>query len=149
MSEQRLIDGEKLFGLIAGHSYYRGDDILSRIACMEEGREIGESIKDVDPEDLLVVRNLREKLSRYEKAEREGRLAFLNEPMIPTVRSDDPMDTDVYCPACGHDLSGGWEESPADEYRRMYQCPKCGQSINDMDCISKEEAEAALKERET
>lgn len=94
------------------------------------------------------IKELREKLARYEQAEKEGRLAFLDEPMIPTVRSDDPMDFDVYCPACGYDLSGGWNESPADEYHRMYQCPNCGQSVNDMACISREAAEAILKERD-
>jgi hypothetical protein len=36
------IDGDKLFSKIAGHSDYHGDSILSAIACMMEGKEIGD-----------------------------------------------------------------------------------------------------------
>lgn len=147
----RLFDADEIIRNVDGLEV-EGGSLRARGIARKVINHIADWLREqptIDPETLPIVRELREKLSRYEKAEQEGRLAFLNEPMIPTVRSDDPMDTDVYCPACGHDLSGGWEESPADEYRRMYQCPKCGQSINDMDCISKEEAEAALKERGT
>ena len=34
----RYIDGDELFRRIAGHSYYSGDDILTRICLMQEGK---------------------------------------------------------------------------------------------------------------
>lgn len=65
---------------------------------------------------------------------------MLSEPMKPMVYKAN--DTDVYCPACGKTLSGGWLMSDADDYRKVCQCPRCGQAIDDQKC---ESAEAALK----
>lgn len=48
-----------------------------------------DSSPTINPEDLTIVKELREKLARYEQAEKEGRLCFLNEPMMPTFRSGD------------------------------------------------------------
>lgn len=57
------------------------------------------------------------------------RIAVLDEPMQPLIASDDPADSDVYCPSCHNTVSGGWlEEHP--ENRPVYQCPHCGQAIN-------------------
>ena len=42
-----LIDGQKLYNSIAGHSYYSGDKILTRIVCMQQGQEID---KNIEPE---------------------------------------------------------------------------------------------------
>lgn len=46
----RLIDADKLGKLIAGHSNYSGDKILSVIYCMAEGKEIDHSITPLDEE---------------------------------------------------------------------------------------------------
>lgn len=57
------------------------------------------------------------------------RIAVLDEPMLPLIKDTDPMGSDVYCPMCKENLSGGWPlEHPID--RPMYQCPYCGQAIN-------------------
>lgn len=57
------------------------------------------------------------------------RIAVLDEPMLPLIESNDPADSDVYCPSCHNTVSGGWpEEHPED--RIIYQCPHCGQAIN-------------------
>ena len=80
------------------------------------------------------------RLRELAQADREGRCVVLSDPMKPMVCK--PNDTDVYCPACGKTLSGGWPLSDADDLRKLCQCPNCGQSIDDTKC---EEAEAALR----
>lgn len=75
------------------------------------------------------------------EADKNGRLAILSEPMKPIVFK--PNDTDVYCPKCGTTLSGGWELSDADDGRKMVQCPKCGQPIDDTKCEPASEAALA------
>lgn len=85
-----------------------------------------------------------EELAALVKAQDEGRLVVLPEPMMPMVMGDEPEDTDVYCPRCGHDLSGGWHEEHPEEWK-LCQCPNCGQSINDGLVVTRAEAEAALK----
>lgn len=79
------------------------------------------------------------------KAKAEGRLVVLSTPMIPLVQSDDLMDSDVYCPACGKTLSGGWPDYHPDQEWTMCQCFHCGQSIDDTKVVTKEEAEQALR----
>lgn len=37
---KKYIDGDLLFSKIAGHSDYHGDNILSAISCLQEGKEI-------------------------------------------------------------------------------------------------------------
>lgn len=59
----------------------------------------------------------------------QERIAVLDEPMLPLLTSDDPMDTDVYCPNCRNTVSGGWPLEH-DEELALYQCPHCGQSVN-------------------
>ena len=81
-----------------------------------------------------------DRLKKLVQADREGRCAVLSEPMKPMVFKLN--DTDVYCPNCGQTLSGGWPLSDADDYRKLCQCPKCGQSIDDTKC---KEAETALE----
>lgn len=49
----RYIDGDELFRRIAGHSYYSGDDILTRICLMQEGKLPKK--KDVEPADVRRV----------------------------------------------------------------------------------------------
>ena len=48
-----LIDGNELFKCIAGHSYYSGDDILTRISLMQEGKLPKK--KDIEPADVRPV----------------------------------------------------------------------------------------------
>jgi hypothetical protein len=78
------------------------------------------------------------------QANAEGRLVVLSTPMIPLVASDDPMDSDVYCPACGVSVSGGWPDYYPDLEWKMCQCPHCGQSVDDTKVITREAAEKAL-----
>lgn len=89
-----------------------------------------------------------EEVAALLKAESEGRLVVLSEPMIPLVCSDDMTDSDVYCPKCGETLSGGWEKADADCSLKLFQCFHCGQSIDDSRAITREAAEAALAEME-
>lgn len=83
------------------------------------------------------------RLRELVQADKEGRCVVLSTPMRSMVYK--PNDTDVYCPRCGETLSGGWPLSDADDCRKLYQCPKCGQSIDDTKC---EAAEKAVKEME-
>lgn len=91
------------------------------------------AIEDIlgDDYDLSRLRDL-------VQADRDGRCVVLSEPMVPMVQR--PGDTDVYCPNCGNTLSGGWTLSEADDYRKMCQCPNCGQAIDDTKCEFSEEA---------
>lgn len=88
------------------------------------------------PDDNYNLSRLRE----LAQADKDGRCVVLSEPMKPMVYK--PGDSDVYCPNCGETLSGKWILSDADDYRKLCQCPKCGQSIDDTKC---EAAETALK----
>ena len=45
---KKYIDGNELFRRIAGHSYYKGDDILARISLMQEGKSQNEDVKPAD-----------------------------------------------------------------------------------------------------
>lgn len=49
----RDIDGNELFRRIAGHSYYKGDDILTRISLMQEGKSPKK--KDIEPANVRPV----------------------------------------------------------------------------------------------
>ena len=85
-----------------------------------------------------------EEIQALAQAKAEGRLVVLSTPMIPLVEPDDPMDSDVYCPACGVSVSGGWPDYHPDLEWKMCQCPHCGQSIDDTKTITREAAEKAL-----
>lgn len=107
-----------------GDTEYSGKDV-DRIAAIEN--ILG------DDYDLGRLRELVE-------ADQEGRCAILSAPMKPMVQK--PNDTDVYCPRCGETLSGGWPCPEYEDYRKMCQCPNCGESIDDNKV---ELQEAALK----
>lgn len=96
-------------------------DVIDRLAAIED--ILG------DDYDLDRLRELVE-------ADREGRCVVLSEPMKPMVCK--PNESDVFCPNCGETLSGGWPQSDADDHRKMCQCPKCGQSIDDETCVVEE-----------
>ena len=83
-------------------------------------------------EDILGDNYDLDRLRDLVQADRNGRCAVLDEPMLPMVQP--PGDTDVYCPNCGNTLSGGWPLSDAADYRKMCQCPHCGQAIDDTKC---------------
>ena len=89
-------------------------------------------------EDILGDNYDLDHLRKLVRADREGRCVVLSEPMSPMVQI--PGDTDVYCPNCAQTLSGGWPLSDIGDYRKMCQCPNCGQSIDDTKCEFSEEA---------
>lgn len=64
---------------------------------------------------------------------------------FPVVLSEDENNSDVYCPFCNTDLSGhyygGDYESPA-----IVPCFECGTWLDGTKAITKEQAEAMLKE---
>lgn len=95
-------------------------------AYFEAVNRLGE-IEDILGDDYDLSR-----LRELVQADRDGRCVVLSEPMVPMVQR--PGDTDVYCPNCGNTLSGGWTLSEADDYRKMCQCPNCGQAIDDTKC---------------
>jgi len=79
-------------------------------------------------EDILGDNYNLDRLREIVKADREKRCAILKKPMKPLVYKS--VGSDVYCPNCDEDLSGGWELAEPDDERRMFQCPRCGQSID-------------------
>lgn len=70
-----------------------------------------------------------DRVAELVEADKAGRCVILSEAMKPMICK--PGSTDVYCPKCGNTLSGGWPLSDADDWRKLCQCPKCGQSIDD------------------
>ncbi len=83
MSEQRLIDANELKICYTGTNGY--DDKASYASI----RKMIDSRQTIDPETLPIVQELREKLSRYEQAEQEGRLLILSEEdWTWTIRGD-------------------------------------------------------------
>ena len=101
-------------------------------AFFEAVNRLGE-IEDILGDDYDLDR-----LRELVQADRDGRCVVLSEPMSPMVQI--PGDTDVYCPNCAQTLSGGWPLSDIGDYRKMCQCPNCGQSIDDTKCEFAEEA---------
>lgn len=108
----------------------------------EEGycsqRRVWERLKSI--ENILGDDYYLGRLRELVEADQEGRCAILSAPMKPMVQK--PNDTDVYCPRCGETLSGGWPCPEYEDYRKMCQCPNCGESIDDNKV---ELQEAALK----
>lgn len=92
-----------------------------------------EKIEDILGEDYDLSR-----LRELVQADREGRCVVLSEPMVPMVQITG--DTDVYCPTCEQNISGGWPLSDAGDYSKLCQCPHCGQAIDDTKCEVVEEA---------
>lgn len=86
-------------------------------------------------EDILGDEYDLDRLRELVQADWEGRCTVLSEPMKPMAYK--PGDTDLYCPNCGETLSGGWPMSDADDYRKLCQCPHCGQAIDDTKCVVK------------
>ncbi|MDY2656406.1 MAG: hypothetical protein SOV75_05255 [Candidatus Limiplasma sp.] len=119
--------------LLGGHNiaYASGDDCFDVWSVPKKfmGNAIDRLayIEDIlgDNYDLSRLRDL-------VQADRDGRCVVLSEPMSPMVQI--PGDTDVYCPNCAQTLSGGWPLSDAGDYRKMCQCPNCGQAIDDTKC---------------
>ena len=96
---KREIDGNELFKRIAGHSYYKGDDILARISFMQEGKL---PKKDIKPADVRpVVR---------EKWEDETDYIFnlpaqrVHCPACKSYAYFFPITTKNFCPNCGADM---------------------------------------------
>lgn len=52
----KYIDGDKLFSKIAGHSFYHGDDILTAISIMQEGKEYNKNIPYADVKPIIHAR---------------------------------------------------------------------------------------------
>ena len=48
-----VIEADKFASKIAGHSYYHGDKILTRLYCLKEGQEIEESIEPADVTEVV------------------------------------------------------------------------------------------------
>ena len=101
-------------------------------AFFEAVNRLGE-IEDILGDDYDLSR-----LRELVQADRDGRCVVLSEPMVPMVQITG--DTDVYCPTCEQNISGGWPLSDAGDYRKLCQCPHCGQAIDDTKCEVVEEA---------
>lgn len=132
-------------------------DASDRLAAYEDTGLVPEEINTLQSYKLL-DKHERGKLFEYQnlgctidrlrelaKADKDGRLVVLDEPIRPLVWGDKERDT-VLCPRCLCDLMGGFEFAPSSE-TMMFQCPHCGQPIASDKAITMEEAEAACAER--
>jgi len=48
---KRYIHIDNIYGLISGHSNYHGDDILSALTCIAEGKDVTKPITPLNEED--------------------------------------------------------------------------------------------------
>lgn len=86
------------------------------------------------------------RICRLAQAEKDGRLVVLDEKRKPLIWGDDAHNT-ILCPNCSHDLMGGFPEGESCE-TPIYQCPYCGQLIDDEKAVTRQEAEEALRKEE-
>lgn len=121
--EDTGLEPEDVRGLCEMDSRARMADLLR----LEEYQELGS------------IDHLRE----LAQAEQGGRLVVLDSPRLPLIWGDDNRDT-VLCPNCKHDLMGGFSAEGNCEMH-MYQCPYCGQPIDEAKALPREEAEASLE----
>lgn len=97
---KKEIDGNELFKRIAGHSYYKGDDILTRISLMQEGKLLKE--KDIKPVDARPVVKARwEDETGYIFSEPAQRVYC---PVCKSYAYFTPMTVKNFCPSCGADM---------------------------------------------
>lgn len=87
---KREIDGDELFKRIAGHSYYLGDDILTRISLMQEGKLPKK--KDVRPADVVEVVRCKDCVHRPIVQDASMRYGF------GITGPEENGDTDFTCP---------------------------------------------------
>ena len=93
---------EDVFKLVAGHSVYSGDSILSAFTCLSEGKDV-KPIKPIYPERL------------HEKWKKIGEKYYnwSNHDTIRCIRckfeKDIPSGCHMpnYCEFCGADMRGG------------------------------------------
>lgn len=109
------------------------------IMGLKDGHCLGCSV----PVVLNELRHIQDLLD----AEKEGRLVVLDEKRKPLIWGDDEHDT-VLCPNCRHDLMGGFPEGESCE-TPIYQCPFCGQLIDNEKAVTRQEAEEAMGKETT
>lgn len=63
---------------------------------------------------------------------------------LPCERDRNPMNTDVYCPYCGTNISGCYPNCEID----IVPCIECGTLLDITKSVIREDAETALMERE-
>ena len=159
---KRLEDGQAVFhecngtcGTCDGANCYCIGPMVDRLAAYEDTGLEPEEINDMALEvaTLKTIESMYDGLGNPDhlrdllKAEQDGQLVLLDEPMRPLVWGDKDHDT-ILCPRCLCDLMGGFEYAPSCE-TMMFQCPHCGQPIKSDKAIDMEqsEAEAALAQK--
>ena len=150
-----LVFPNELIGVMMTPSNETMCQILTRLAAYEDTGLEPEEINDMALEvaTLKTIESMYDGLGNPDhlrdllKAEQDGRLVVLDEPMRPLVWGDKEHDT-ILCPRCLCDLMGGFEFAPSCE-TMMFQCPHCGQPIKSDKAIDMEqsEAEAALAQK--
>lgn len=129
MSEQRLVDANAI-------ELHRVTHDMGGYADLDDVEEYIGSLPPIDPETIPIVKELREKLARYEKAEKEGRLVVVPEP------SDDGINNPLEPMKIGCALKS--------EVRKlMYRKENNPSSISQLDYTIIAALEATLKERAT
>ena len=106
--------------------------------------------------DRLIDLSIKAKLYAQEKADERGGLVCIYDEVdyliangvilppckpIPLMKDKNPLNSDVYCPNCGTNLSGYYGDEPLS----VIQCFNCGELLNNTKSITREEAEKALE----
>ena len=122
------------------------EEVFYRLAAYEDNGLTPEEVKDIAENAetrLLIWFEARYGFSvgtlmDWCEAAEQGRLVVLAEPRLPLIWGDANHDT-ILCPACEQDLMGGFELAQSCE-DPMFQCPHCGQIIDDKKALTREEA---------
>lgn len=126
------VRGDQCYEEQSGH--YCGSAI-DRLADYEDLGMLAEEIVDAvqqdtaqfDPMQALQIVAALDLLNKYQQAERAGRLVILPNHRRRLIWGSAEHDV-LLCPACGHDLMGGFPHGDGSE--EMVNCPYCGEYVD-------------------
>ena len=55
---------DNIYGLISGHSNYHGDDILSALTCIAEGKDVTKPITPLDEEFNKIINDIKSDINQ-------------------------------------------------------------------------------------
>lgn len=118
--------------------------LLMSIQTVKDNIKILEEQKPEDAGYYLQLEHEKHILELLQ-AEADGKIIVAPCKPMPVMSDGNPFNSDVYCPFCGVNLSGLYGDEPT----LIIQCYNCGKFLDNKKSITREEAEKALKERET
>jgi hypothetical protein len=120
---KKEIDGNELFKRIAGHSYYKGDDILTRISLMQEGKlPKNKDIKPADVQPVVMGKWIVKKTHLFDLNDR-------GEPDMFAFEYE--YHNGPHCKKCGRFICEHCEPDYAEQEceKEHFECPFCKRAV--------------------